>query len=717
MKRYLLILAVAVFAAAACEEKPIEPEGPVYPVPEAGTAYLLEGTIKTEGFSWKTNSVVGLYSAMDELKIINKECKIVGWANTDPVIDPETGENTNIYTPSEYEGKATGRFNTPQLDLVQGENKFMVYSPYNPDLSFVKGIIYGLNIGDKQVQSAPNVAADCFSFGNATGIPGVDEAFTFELNPVTAIAQVNITSSTLGKFAPKKVTIYDDSGSAMAGGFNIDINTMEITPVGTPLDRVSVEVTSPVVLAANASQNIYLNILPADYAGKELWIVVELVDEAGATLTIPIKKADLKFEAGKVTKIDLAGLSTEMNAAGSWYNATETRLLPGNGVAYGDANTYFIQCKNGSTYNGATYTPNANIPDEVTIDYRARGNFYNAVAPEGVTFEFVMLNATTPYTARTAGYEASKVVLNAESFTINHNEAQKTVTVKNVSAFAGSPILVMKKDGKALWSWSFWNVAADGTSIDPVTVGNYQFAPMDIGQPTTDLTTWSANKSGSNPDLPFRMTHFYQWGRPTPIFWTSYWSSGNCPQVVGPVTFADAIANPGNLVVNQGAADKDNWTEWCSDLGADYWGTNDQKKEGAKTIYDPCPKGWRIASVPALTTLVDSKASAVFNETKGQVSAKIGDLTLIIHGHQTAKIHTDGGRPSNMGLGNAGTAAQNKEALLWSNVSGETQGLGIHYTTSSYSATEEMGKQDMRMASFNHTHAAAIRCIVDKDNR
>ncbi len=717
MKRYLFILAAAAIAFAACDEKPVEPAGPDYPVPEAGTTYLLEGTVNTEGFAWKTNSVVGLYSAMDEIKIINKECKIVGWANTDPVIDPETGENTNNYTPSEYEGKATGRFNTPMLDLVAGENKFMVYSPYNPDLSFVNGVIYGLSIGDEQVQNAPNAAADCFAFGIATGIPGVDEAFTFELNPVTALAQVSISTTTLGKFAPKKVTIYDDTNAPMAGGFNIDINTMEITSVGTPLDRVSVVIANPVALETAQDQNIYLNILPGDYAGKELWIVVELVDEAGATLTIPVKKADLKFEAGKVTNIDLAGLSTEMNAAGSWYNATETRLLPGNGVAYGDANTYFIQCKNGQTYNGATYTPNDNIPDEVTIDYRARGNFYNAVAPEGVTFEIVMLNSTTPYTGRTAGYTASKVVLGPDSFQITHNEAEKTVTVKNLSAFAGTPILKMMKDGKALWAWTFWNVAADGTSIEPVTVGGYQFATMDIGQPTTDFAKWSANLNGTKPDVPFRMTHFYQWGRPTPVFWTSYWSASNTPQVVGPISFAEAIANPGNLIVNQGAADKDNWIDWCTDAGTDYWGTNDQKKEGAKTIYDPCPKGWRIASVPALNALVEAKGSAVYNETAGQVSAKIGELNLVIHGYQTSKIAADGGRPSNMGLGDNGTTAHCKEAMLWANVAGKSQGVSLHYTSSGYAGNDKLGKNDMRVATFNRSHAAAVRCIVDNDNR
>lgn len=713
MKRYLILLPVVFVALASC--KKTETPGGEYPVPEPGTPYILEGTVKTDGFGWKTNSSVGLYSAMDQIKLINKQCKIVGWANTDPIIDEETGENTNNYTPSEYEGKPVARFNTPNLDLVQGENKFMVYSPYNPELTFVGGVIYGLSIGDAQTQPAPNVAADCFSFGNASGIPGVDEVFKFELTPVTALAKVTITSSELDGYAPKKVTIYDDANTAIAGGFNIDINTMEITPVGDPLNRVSVEVQKPENLKAGETQNIYLNILPLDFTGKELWVVVELVDEAGAVLTIPTKQSDLKFEAGKTTVIDLSDLSTEMNAAGDWYAATETRLLPGQGVAYGDANTYFIQCKNGSTYTGATYVDNPAIPGEVTIDYRARGNFYNAVPPVGVTFEWATLSNGNLYTPRTQNYDASAV--DPSQFEIVHNEAEKTVTVKNIGAYAGAPILLMKKDGKVLWAWSFWNVAADGTSIDPVTVGSYGFAPMDIGQPTTDIDKWIANNTpAGNPDPIFRMTHYYQWGRHIPVFWTTFWSLdgldgsvGNVPAVVGPISLASSTSTIG-LIVNDPS--NQSMKNWCTEDYQDLWGELDPEKEGAKTIYDPCPKGWRVASLPALQAIADLKGTAQFSADQGKVYLTVSGLTFIAQGRQTAKLTTAGGRPSNMGMGEKADAAACKEGMLWSNIAGAQQGQGL-WSTSNAHAT----KDELRIGSQDRSNAVAVRCIVDKDNR
>ena len=723
MKRNYLSIFLALSAIAACEKVPVEP-GTVYPEPESNVSYLLEGTVATEGFAWKTSSAVGLYSAMDEIKIINKECRIVGWANTAPVIDEETGENTNAYTPSEYEGKAVARFTTPALDLVAGENKFVVYSPYNPDLVYSRGIIYGLNIDDRQVQAAPNVAADCFALGMVTGIPGVDETFKFELNPVTAVAQVSISSTEFAGYAPKRVSIYDDNNTPMAGGFNLNPETMEIVPTGEPLNRVSVTVTNTSLLSEVKTQNIYMNILPVDMSGKEIWVIVELQNEEGLTITVPTKKSGLVFKAGQTTLIDLGGLSETMNAAGEWYVATETRYLPGPGVAYGEANTYFIQCKNGSTYTGASYTPNPDIPDEIKIDIRARGNFYNAVDPKGAEFDWARTMNGTVYTCRTIGYEASGVdPANGYEFSYDGNY---TVTVKNVSAYAGSPILVMKKDGKILWAWTFWNVAADGTSIKPVTTAGYDFAPMDIGQATTQFDTWVANKNGANPDVVYRTTNLYQWGRYMPNFWTSYWTvtgghdganavtNEQCLAILtNPLSYTDAMANPVGMIL--AVTDATDQANWCSDDVKDFWGstTGDREKEGIKSIYDPCPKGWRVADTKALSAIVDAcpevGSGYSYIDTAGYPGIRIGDNSFICAGYINGKT-SDNGRLANMGGANTGNTSGASHGLLWSNVCGAVQGQAFYFRPSS-------GKVAPKINSYNKSISAPVRCQVDRDNR
>lgn len=724
MKKYLFLTA-AVLAMISCQKDEIK-KIDEYPVPEAGTPYVLEGTVSTEGFTWKTSSVVGLYSAQSNLRILNKECRIVGWANTTPVIDEETGENTNIYTPSEYEGKPVARFNTPALDLVQGENRFMVYSPYNPDLAFAGGLIMGLSVGDRQVQNAPNIASDCFSVGYMTAIPGVDEVFKFELNPVTALAKVHVTSREFAGYAPKRVTIYDDSQTPIAGDFDIDVNTMTISPIaGSELSRVSVEVVNPVALSSVEEQNIYLNILAADFSSKEIWVIIELEDtENGGKVTIPTKKTGLKFEAGKTTVIELADLSLKDNVAGDWYCPEDARYLAGEGVAYGEANTYFIQYK-GGTYAGASLAPDPSIPDVVEIDYRARGNFAKAeeAKPENVTFEWATLQSGALYTSRTAGYEASGVVIE-DKFTIDHRPAEHKVIVTNTGAFAGAPILLMKDaSGKVLWAWTFWNIAADGTTLDPVTVGDYRFAPMDIGQPTIKMDTWIANKSGSNPDPIFRMTHYYQWGRPIPMFWTTYWSidvigdeshKGNIPAVVGPVPFREALENPHALIAYPG--DVTSLPDWCTETYKDLWGEVNTKKEGVKSIYDPCPKGWRVASYPAIEAVAALASGAQFNDTPaGAVHAKVGDLILVTQGRQTAKDPTGKTqyRPENIGMGSTANASTAKEGFIWSNIAGDNQGQGLWNTTNSHNQE----KKALRIAGFDRKTAAAVRCIVDESNR
>ena len=265
-------------------------------------------------------------------------------------------------------------------------------------------------------------------------------------------------------------------------------------------------------------------------------------------------------------------------------------------------------------------------------------------------------------------------------------------------------------------------MAADGTSIEPVQVGNYKFAPMDIGQATTDIEKWIANKNGSNPDPVYRTIHFYQWGRPYPLFWTTYWSldgidgnAGNIPAVLGQVSLADALSTPA-LVAYPGTVEPK--ADWCSATYSDLWGAEDVKEEGAKTIYDPCPKGWRVASVPALQALADLAGTASFSDEQGKVWAKIGDLTLITHGYQTSKDPTGKTqyRPENMGLGQTANSGDCKEAIIWSNVAGTEQGQDLYYTSNSTKNAED-NRHTVRIASHNRVCAAAVRCIKDDDNR
>lgn len=719
MKKILLMMTAALLVVS-CENGPDEPKGPKYPEPEKGATYQLEGTVNTEGFTWTSTSVVGLYSQMDEVRASNLACRIVGY--TDPSAEAEEGVEPEK---SPYEGKAVARFNTPAMDLVKGENSFLVYTPYNPELLYLAGMIYGLTIAEEQTQNAPNVAGSSFAIGTATGVPGVDEAFKFEMTPITALAKFTVSSSEFAGFAPSKITVYDEDGADLAGGFNVKIEDLSFQTLETH-KRASVTVKNPVALTASSKQNIYLNLLPNDFTGKELWIIVEF-DGAKGHVTIPMKKSGLKFEAGQTTEVDLSNISSNDNAAKDWYEPMESRYLSGPGVAYGDANTYFIQCKNGQTYTGATYQANADIPSEIKIDIKARGNFFSdaCIDPRGATFEWYTTANGSTYLPRTANY-TNGVDPSKFEFTYDNNT---TVTVKNTGAFAGAPILVMKKDGKVLWAWAFWNVAADGTKVETVNIGQYQLANMDIGQPTTQYTTWIANKdTGGNPDVVYRMHHLYQWGRPIPIFWTTYWTTdllatgtaGNVPTIWGPLSLEEALANPVGVIVGDPSIyGSDGILQWQTDTIGDLWGNQSQQTDavGKKSIYDPCPKGWRVPDrnvFEALVALTPAEGQGyTYEDTAGMAGIRLNGNLFLTQGYINGKVDAGNGRYATMGGGASGTAAQASHGLIWSNYIGSAsanQPTTLYYRSSN-------GKAAPRVAGYNRVMSAAVRCQKDTDNR
>ena len=163
MKKFLTLLGLAAIVAVSCAEKEFE-----YPTPEKGVSYVFEGTVATDGFTWNSASQIGIYGLTDGLKIMNELAQIEGYAVSIPYVDEETGET--IYpeiTPSEYEGKAVAPFNSAALDLLKGENEFLVYAPYDEEMSYIPslGVIYNLSVSKAQTQTVPNVAGACFALG------------------------------------------------------------------------------------------------------------------------------------------------------------------------------------------------------------------------------------------------------------------------------------------------------------------------------------------------------------------------------------------------------------------------------------------------------------------------------------------------------------------------------------------------------------------------
>lgn len=205
---------------------------------------------------------------------------------------------------------------------------------------------------------------------------------------------------------------------------------------------------------------------------------------------------------------------------------------------------------------------------------------------------------------------------------------------------AGSAVIAAKDAaGEILWSWHIW-----ATDYDPE-------AANDTWMPSGNvLMNRNLGAENNTPGDFGSVGLIYQWGRKDPFVNASTYTNGNTTyrtvydkngsEVIdwmsaegwGSVvsspetgTIAYAVKNPTRAVrISQMAAE--NWI--YADLSLpvedilaarkasgelDLWGGT-RNQIGLKTIYDPCPKGWKVASQNTFATLEDNGKKLVYTQ-------------------------------------------------------------------------------------------------------
>lgn len=680
------MLAAAV-AFAACSKPEDDPQGGSnnHPTPTPGATYKIECTNSIEGSTWKTGDAIGLFSSTPGVTASNVKC----------TLEDADGQK--------------GLFTTPALNLVAGENSFVAYAPYSAEVFAYNNVIYNLTIAQSQIVKAGEIPS-LFSWGKFTGVPVTDEKFQVTISPLAAVAKVSVSTTELAGYSVKSIQVTDLTGEAELGGvYNLDVATGELK-TNESFKLVSANVASPVALVADQVQDFYLQIKPGEYDG--LYVSLTLVNEEEKSYTLILKKTNVSLAAGQVTNIQAAGLTSTTNEA-DWYASDDTRFFPEGAWGYGQSNTFLIQCKNGRSYKNATYQPDSNIPDEVSIDIRARGNLAMVQDPKGATFEWYTHNGKI-YAPRTTDYESSEI--DPTLYEVNY-DGEYTVKVKNTGAYAGAPILLMKKNGKVLWSWTFWNIAADGTKLEavPVQGSSYKIANMDIGQATTQFETWTKNQNSNansaGPDVVFRTICYYQHGRTMPTFWTNWWTfgpSGNLPFIEGPLSLEESVQNPvGQIHLNNPGTSIETWGKENNQFIWGGSGFND-RTVADKTVFDPCPEGWKVPAPEVGDILV---ASGITQQNiTGAIGLKFGatgDVVYLTQGYVNGKIDSNSGRMQTMGGGQNGTASYCKYGMFWTSMCGSLQGYAVQLCNKESGETTKVG-------SFNKAVSAAVRCVKDE---
>ena len=168
--------------------------------------------------------------------------------------------------------------------------------------------------------------------------------------------------------------------------------------------------------------------------------------------------------------------------------------------------------------------------------------------------------------------ESGEVVYDSDDFSLQYKGNVK------IAAFDGA--------GNIIWSWHIW------VTDKPMNQGysnGYVALDRNLGAVTTDYASFMNDRSAWSG-------LYYQWGRKDPIFRAtveegSAWGR----EVVGhPVSVAEATMHPVAYYY-----DEQGGNNWTTDPKSDYfWGYVSVRDDIRKTIYDPCPPGYRVPGNP-----------------------------------------------------------------------------------------------------------------------
>ena len=137
--------------------------------------------------------------------------------------------------------------------------------------------------------------------------------------------------------------------------------------------------------------------------------------------------------------------------------------------------------------------------------------------------------------------------------------------------------------GDILWSWHIWKPS--NAVADQKYTNTYTLMDRNLGA-CLNLSTDNVNASSGA---------YYQWGRKDPFFTNANDGAFTVKSTqntiaTSPTTIGTAVNNPTTFYANDNGTSSD----WLTTANNALWGTT-------KTIYDPCPAGYRVADQKAFS--------------------------------------------------------------------------------------------------------------------
>lgn len=220
--------------------------------------------------------------------------------------------------------------------------------------------------------------------------------------------------------------------------------------------------------------------------------------------------------------------------------------------------------------------------------------------------------------------------------------------VNSVPATGANGVLSIKdSSGVIMWSWHIW-VWPDDLSVVEITNSTsvkYNILPVNLGSKWDDSSkTYIKN-------------WFYQWGRPTPLLCPSAYNSTSSHASYGALSFTTAartsnlyigIQNPTTFYYN--SSSPYNWfggTSYYNLWDAACTTTGNSDNNVVKTVYDPCPVGFKMPNGNTFTYF--SASNAVGSFTNGWKFKRYSGDTVGVFFPASGYRHRSGGSLDNVG--------------------------------------------------------------------
>ena len=559
----------------------------------------------------------------------------------------ETGDAIDVYNASD-----NSLIGTASLDAASAgqQNGQFILNQTIADGTSVK-LVYPSGDGFAVPAEQAKESADDSSLitkAESDAVTVQDGQAAFTLSHQSAIIKVDVTSSAFAGKLLKSVTLYAQ-GATLSDESGDDAQYTRVT------------YSTPTAISAGGTVSAVFAARPISTAA-DFYVAVKLVNPADELdmVCIPKKFTGKTLNPGKVTRIDCTSLSETDNAV-AWYNPYCKRYIPSGGWCYGSSTTILVM----NTKNSYS-----------DFDVRACGEFIDVIRYAKEPKYFYFRCGDTVDTGNPGVWKiesdtpAKKAYVAIASYSPRITLAKAFSELKNGKDKQASLGLVNLCDANKniIGAYLLWAAAPGETTYDSGTVMN-----MNLGG------------SAANGNAAEQRGALYQWGRPYPFGYPNDYNTTYTDVRITSYALSASHADGLGLIGSENE-NKDWWQDGTHKY--DLWGnteTSETSTAGVKTIFDPCPQGWRVAPPAVLKEVYENATYDDVNAYRYRGDAY--SVTYFRNGET-------GARGSAKGLYWANNAANDIH--------------GWHF---------EFNADNSSFSGTWRSNACAVRCVKDADNR